>query len=519
MAERKVFLIGIGGTGMRCLESFVHTCAIGMYDNTEVHMLALDTDSGNGNFKRLRELVDCYRSVNGGTVKQDTFFSAKLNYYEFSPGYTDESSFDTISKYSNAATHRQESPTADLIDLFIDEDVRIMNLKHGYRAQTQMGSMLMYYAIVKAAYEAKVGAHSSARNDLREFISSLNASTVKMPVFVFGSVFGGTGASSIPIIPLAFKRASKILGNETNIVNDNYFGTIVLTNYFKFDVNQANEKEVVARSENFAINSQAALMFYNEDQTVRATYKRLYLLGRSSLEVRDVLSTGQLGVTGGEKQKNPADYIELLAAFAAYNFFKEADKGNEAFGGDKGDNFFSISHDFDRHKLDFSLFAQEDGDVLKKKFGIAVSASLLDLVHEFFYNIAKAPNMFANVKVDGEQFANLKKYWGLFCFAADADNRLIDGWVPQMYHGRGGEGILFKDSIFTCEDLKSLEKIKFNKDLYAGDNPPQFNVGLFDSRFSVVKDAFNTVLIDRNTNMDDLLARTYAALNKLYFKE
>ena len=61
MATKKVFLIGIGGTGMRCLESFVHTCAIGLYDNTEVHMLALDTDEHNGNFKRLRDLQSDYR--------------------------------------------------------------------------------------------------------------------------------------------------------------------------------------------------------------------------------------------------------------------------------------------------------------------------------------------------------------------------------------------------------------------------------------------------------------------------
>ena len=32
----KLFVIAIGGTGMRCLESFVHLCAIGMFDNEEI---------------------------------------------------------------------------------------------------------------------------------------------------------------------------------------------------------------------------------------------------------------------------------------------------------------------------------------------------------------------------------------------------------------------------------------------------------------------------------------------------
>lgn len=53
-----IYIIGVGGTGMRCIESFIHLCAIGMFDNTTVHMLALDTDKDNGNFKRLSELAN-----------------------------------------------------------------------------------------------------------------------------------------------------------------------------------------------------------------------------------------------------------------------------------------------------------------------------------------------------------------------------------------------------------------------------------------------------------------------------
>ena len=515
---RKVFLIGIGGTGMRCLESFVHTCAIGMYDETEVEMLALDTDSGNGNFKRLRNLISSYNALNGGNVKKDTFFSTKITYYEFSPGYTDGHSFDSISNYSSAASHRSESPTADLVDLFMDPDVRNMNLKHGYRAQTQMGSVLMYHAIVKAAYEAKNGIKSPARNDLREFLAALNSSALKQPVFVFGSVFGGTGASSIPIIPLAFKKATEILGVGKNVIGDNHFGTIVLTNYFNFMVDQQNNREVVAKSENFAINSQAALMFYNEDQTVNATYKRMYLLGRSSSEDRKLSVNGHKGVTGGEAQENPADYIELLAAFAAYDFFKEADKGQDAFK-DDSDRFFCISHDYGTSKLDFPLFGQSDSEVLKKKMGVAVAASLLDVAYDFFYNVAKPSNIFVNVDVDSEQFKNLKKYWGFFNLAVNPDSTLSYGWLPQMYLGRGGEGIFFKDLMYQCTDLKSLRKFQFNKELYAGDNPPQFSVPFLKDRFDVAKSTFNDVKPELKTTMDDLLARTYATLLKLYFNE
>lgn len=526
----KIFVIGIGGTGMRCLESFVHTCAMGMYDDTEVEMLALDTDTGNGNFKRLRELKDYYCKINGEKIKSNTFFSAKINYYEFSPGYTDEDSFYRISNYQTAHSHRNDSPIADLADLFIAEDVRNMNLKHGYRAQTQMGSMLMYYAILKAAYKASpLGGNSSdaSAQALRAFISSLNSSA-KTPVFVFGSVFGGTGASSIPIIPLAFNKASQILGNEnTDVIGNHPFGTIVLTNYFKFDVQNVSEAEVVARSENFAINSQAALMFYRTDETVKKTYKRMYLLGRDSSQTRNVTTADNAGtegqsrgVTGGEQQKNPADYIELLSAFAAYHFFNEAQKGEEAFKEDGNDRFFCLSHNYgESEKLDFPLFTQEKEMVFKQKFGALVAASMLDLTAEFFHNIANTSNMFENVNVDNEQFKALKSYFSSFFYSLGDGTTLVNGWLPQMYKGRPGGGVLFNDLIFSCTDLKDLKKIKYNKDLYAGDNPPQFGVGLFEDRFNVVKKTFMGVEPEKRTNFDDLVSRTYATLIKLYFEK
>ena len=47
--DEKLFLIAIGGTGMRCLESFVHMCAAGLFDNHTIDILTLDTDQTNGN--------------------------------------------------------------------------------------------------------------------------------------------------------------------------------------------------------------------------------------------------------------------------------------------------------------------------------------------------------------------------------------------------------------------------------------------------------------------------------------
>ena len=40
---QQYFVLGIGGTGMRCIESLLHLCGMGMFDDTDIYLLALDT--------------------------------------------------------------------------------------------------------------------------------------------------------------------------------------------------------------------------------------------------------------------------------------------------------------------------------------------------------------------------------------------------------------------------------------------------------------------------------------------
>ena len=59
---------------------------------------------------------------------------------------------------SQAASHDEDGvrwQESDLADLFLTPEMRKMDLQHGYRAQTQMGSMLMYHAIKEEAYKNK----------------------------------------------------------------------------------------------------------------------------------------------------------------------------------------------------------------------------------------------------------------------------------------------------------------------------------------------------------------------------
>ena len=329
-----LFVIAIGGTGMRCLEAFVHLCAIGMFDNEEINILTLDTDQSNGNKGRVERLIELYNNVKtdnpaspGGSANSNTFFSAKLNLFRF---YTDYSKANRSTYSKLSATQGLDKETSDddrdLADLFLEHDtVQSFNLEHGYRAQTHLGSMLMYHGIIEAAchYIKDKATATESEQNLAEFITCLQKSGTGARVFVFGSVFGGTGASSIPVIPEALKEAVSIVSQNSIDFTKVKFGATLLTEYFSFaspsDDQRRNEK-LVASSDYFAINSQAALQFYQNDKTVKECYKRLYHIGWPATAL-DVSNGVSQTITGGAEQKNACHMVELMCASAAYDFF------------------------------------------------------------------------------------------------------------------------------------------------------------------------------------------------------
>lgn len=520
---KNVFVIGIGGTGMRCIENFIHLCAIGMFDDTTVHMLALDTDNNNGNFRRLSKLVDLYQNINGGNAKADTLFSAKLKYYQFSPNYgsndcTCNKIIDKLSATSAVIDKKDQDQNlsvklSDLVDLFIRPEVCEMPLAHGYRAQTQMGSMLMYYAIQEEAYNARTKEDSQLRQFLHELMGGQGTGH---QVFVFGSVFGGTGASTIPVIPHAFAKAAEILGLK-GTVDSNHFASVVLTNYFQFNIADIGN-EVVAKSDKFALNSQAALKFYANDQTIQKIYKRLYLLGRE--DIRSIPSGG----TGGASQCNPVDYIELMAAFAAYDFFKSCDAlaANPKLFEENEKNKFvyrAISAD---GMLGFSNFAEdEDAKMFMRKLGIMTAASCLNSAYDYFENLRKDV-----VTFDERLLTNyLKPYFQYFGLEPWVDEKGVPqkGWLNQIvesaHDGGFKEGAFFKPELFNLTTEKEFKNYKFNERLYNMESAPSFSVGLLTNKFDVVKKRFNEIKPDRNNSLDALLERTYLTLRNLYFNE
>lgn len=473
----KLFVIAIGGTGMRCLESFVHLCAIGMFDGQDIDILTIDTDNGNGNKDRAEKLINLYNKIKssegnkGGSANKQTFFSAKLNLYRF---FTDYSGNRLT--YRNLANITEgDDDNEDLAGLFLDkESVQSFALDHGYRAQTHLGSMLMYHGIIEAAKNAYVKDDQALQQekDLREFVTKLMDEGSGARVFLFGSVFGGTGASSIPVVPDALAEAVNILSGGNNALDAERvkFGASLLTDYFKFPAPSGagmNTEKVIANSSNFALNSQAALDFYRKDPTVKKFYRRLYHVGWPGAMRKDI-SDGRL-LTGGSDQKNPCHVVELMCAMGAYDFFTREELPREQNSENMPCLYRTIACNDDGKFFRFTAESFVDKGIKSKL--------LLEKMSQFFSlanvvlaseGCAYGKKSTANEKygllgfidrlrginesyndLDAIDLAEIEEYLKMFAFYINSDkNELVPGWIYQIRNSIEGGKFIFTSGIF-----------------------------------------------------------------------
>ena len=479
-----LFVIAIGGTGMRCLESFVHLCAIGMFDNKQINILTLDTDFGNGNKERVEQLIDNYIAIKKGNGKElgqpniNTFFSAVLKMKKYATDYNGNArnSYINLAHSTTNLTQEQKEENTDLADLFLDkETVQSFNLAHGYRAQTHLGSMLMYHSILESARNFAEGNNNSKNKDLDEALCEFleELSSVNSPrVFIFGSIFGGTGASSIPIIPVAFRDAVQLMGqikegSASLDFDEVKFGASLLTDYFTFRSPQQNQKQVdkvIADSANFALNCQAALDFYAHDPTVRQVYKRFYNVGWPMIASKLNDESDKDVITGGNKQKNACHIVELMCACAAYDFFTLPDSELTEL------KFCYRSPEFDQnYKFSGKDFMGVKGDLFTNKLG-----SFLSFAHIVLSEHKGAKSSVNGVKdfliflkdrnindyestdewndYDQEQ---ITYYLRKFAYELSSDGELIPGWLFQIYNSVGQAKFLFNSSAFQEDAIKN----------------------------------------------------------------
>ena len=481
----KLFVIAVGGTGMRCLEAFTHLCAIGMFDNQEIEVLTLDTDATNGNKIKVEELIRLYNKVktfgtnDGGTPNANTFFSAKLNLHRYWTNYSGETRKNYKALCDLTKGEEDVKRNNKLIaDLFLDTNtVQEFDLSHGYRAQTHLGSMLMYHGIVEAARNVAEGVNVQPEElDLAKFMTTLEQA-ISARVFILGSIFGGTGASSIPVIPKALQEFVRIRSKNTSGLDLNKvkFGASLLTEYFSFkkpDNKQTSKKDdsIVADSSFFPLNSQAALQFYQGDTTVKNCYKTLYHIGWPLISKKIDEEGKEKTETGGKNQKNPCHITELLTACAAYDFFTRK-RGMEDSSGDAEYVYKSVDCIDNSFNFKFDDFVGNEGNagnIFANRLGAFFSLSHICLTKngaanndtgiKGFIKRCEEQKLPQYTSITDEECTQLNNYFKLFAYTFE-NGKFIPGWLYQVRNTVAPGKFMFDSKAFsdTAGELKKLD--------------------------------------------------------------
>lgn len=312
--------IGIGGTGARVLESFVHLCAMGLGPKS-VMLLVIDTDSGNGNLNRTRELLnsylDCRRRFGFTEVENPPIFSTDLVWSAETQGsdflcWSPASGMDAKclrDYFQYDLLQTSISSLSDMLNLlYKTSDLNVVWDK-GFSGRPSIGAPVFARA-----------QNLTDRKPWSDIVQGLQAATTAgqyARVFIVGSVFGGMGAAGFPTVARVLRNIANRWQNSGKLL----IGGAPLLPYFQYIVPpeaMKDKERVYARPENFLVNTAAALRHYVnawglESGAPNSPYNAVFLLGNQELDAQVATEFA----LGGNNQKNRSHFIELYAALAA----------------------------------------------------------------------------------------------------------------------------------------------------------------------------------------------------------
>lgn len=301
------YLIGIGGTGAKCLEAFVNLSGAGLLkDSQPVKMIFVDADVSCGNLQRTQKTVDLYTKAKKIGFSDIGLLKNTIEAFDpWSPVPENCSDLDDVFSRVSLINKKDNKALGLLYDTLFTEQERTTPLDKGFRGHPAIGAAVMSQAMETQQNEQWQKLEQEINNDK------------DAKVFLFASVFGGTGAAGFPTIAKILKNHLKKDEEGNSIAK---FGGALVLPYFQFPpAPTSEEQEMQAKVSDFILNTKSALDYYNKSGVIGDVFDSLYLVGDNDLTSMKEFSLGS------NSQKNDAHFIEIYAAFAAFDFFNKSE--------------------------------------------------------------------------------------------------------------------------------------------------------------------------------------------------
>lgn len=307
---KKVFVFCIGGTGIRVMKSITMLMAGGMDTNGYMVVpIILDPHLDLEEKKNLHSLIDSYKdvyekSINNGTSKLnpiDGFFNSEIRTVNELNNQTNDTQQIAGSKEKFRSYIGLANLGADDLNNFLVETMfSTKNLDNplsvGFKGNPNVGTVVLGEMIEGADWFRAFKQH--CEKDDR--------------VFIISSIFGGTGAAGYPLI----EKKIRLAENEPSVKNA-VMGAVTVLPYYGLKDPATTGSDI--DSANFYTKTKSALAYY--DGTVKSDY--LYYIGEKSLK--------QVYDNDEKKQDDKANFIELVAASALFDFLKRGKPENPQY--------------------------------------------------------------------------------------------------------------------------------------------------------------------------------------------
>jgi len=312
--------LGLGGTGSKAVENFIHLCAAGLGPN-KLWMGMVDQDSANGNVAKTKTAIDTYIELRKDLKNQGkNFIPDDIDFLKTQISYSKNNYCWCPLEGTNPSLHElfsydlMNEKLQDVADVLFDPKEEFqLPLDEGFRARPSIGA---------AAMLSRIQEKDKFWKDIFNAIEKAKSGE-NVKIFLSSSIFGGTGAAGFPSIARVLRRFAEQEGLSDNLK----IGGCLMLPYFSFPKPSEEEESLVGYSDSFVEQSKGALDYYHrvfgvEEQHI---FSQLYIVGWSPL-----IPLGYFE-KGGNNQINPPLIPELYGALAAAKFFQEDEGENGIF--------------------------------------------------------------------------------------------------------------------------------------------------------------------------------------------
>ena len=302
-------LLGIGGSGARCVEAFLHLAAVGI-GPTDVSVCIVDQDAANGNSADALSLLS-QLSVLQAMLKRpgkhlipnsSDFLNTAVKPLNDSGFWSPSLLTSSRRPYTYFRADSMEPASRALFDSLYSKDEQRIELDEGYHGRPNIGA---------AVLTANVLSNDDFLKSLVDNIIAGAGAGQDVRIFLVGSIFGGTGAAGFPTIARLISRNPDVARKRGAIK----IGGAILLPYFHFTDSNEDDHVIRARAATFLRNSEGALRYYDTIENEGGVYDALYVIG-----LDPYLTRRNLG-RGGKVQVNPPMLPEMLGALAAVRHF------------------------------------------------------------------------------------------------------------------------------------------------------------------------------------------------------